>query len=382
MCRGGAAVATRRRSRHPGSWLIGAAHHKALDWMRRESRRSAKEREAACSALDSPDLPESGHLGDDQLALIFACCHPALDPGVRVPLTLRAVCGLRTAQIAAAFLIAEPTMAERLVRAKRKIRDAGIPLRVPGPEMLPDRLANVLQVVYVMFTEGHHAFRGSGLTRPDLCEEAISLARRLRLLIDQEAEVDGLLALLLLTDARRAARTDQLGDVVLLGDQDRRLWNHTLIQEGLVLLEAALGKRQPGQYQLQAAIAACHASAEDFASTDWTQIAALYDRLLIEQPSPVVAANRAVAVAMSDGPAAGLAILDELDNREETRHWAPLHIARAELLSRVGRRAERRALSLRSACHTRHTARKSSAESSLSGRSAKSRVAIAGVNRS
>jgi RNA polymerase sigma-70 factor, ECF subfamily len=325
---------------NPGSWLIGAAHHKALDWVRREARRGAKEQQAVRDALDSAPAEDPSQIGDDQLALIFTCCHPALDPGVRVPLTLRAVCGLSTAQIAAVCLVAEPTMAQRLVRAKTKIRQAGIPFRTPGPETLPDRLPDVLQVIYLMFTGGHRASRGPSLTHAELCAEAIGLARRLVSLIPDEPEVDGLLALLLLTDARRTARSDRSGRLVLLGDQDRLLWDREMISEGLALLEAASAKRRPGRYQLQAAIAACHAGADDLSSTDWPQIAALYDRLWTEQPSPVVAANRAVAIAMWQGAAAGLALLDELGDGGPVGRWAPLHVARAELLQRLGRRED------------------------------------------
>lgn len=336
---------------NPGSWLIGTAHHKALDWIRREARRGERELEAARDAAVGGCAPAPPPIGDDQLALIFTCCHPALDPSVRVPLTLRSVCGLRTAQIAAVFLVPEPTMAQRLVRAKRKIREAGIPFRVPPPELLHDRLADVLQVVYLMFTEGHRASRGDLLIHRGLCQAALGLARRLRELIVGEPEVDALLALLLLTDARRRARTDLSGRLVLLGDQDRRLWDREMIREGLGVLEHALSLRRPGPYQLQAAIAACHATAGDFASTDWRQIAALYDRLWTEHPSSVVAANRAVVIAMIEGPDAGLKVLDELSDEPTIRSWAPLHVARGELLYRLGRnadaaRAYRRAIEL------------------------------------
>jgi RNA polymerase sigma-70 factor (ECF subfamily) len=236
------------------------------------------------------------------------------------------------------FLVPEATMAQRLVHAKHKIRDAGIAFRVPPPPLLPARLADVLHVVYLVFTEGHRPSNGPALTRPELCDEAIHLARRLRDLIADEPEIDGLLALLLLTDARRPARADRAGRPILLGDQDRAEWNHDKIAEGLARLQRALSQRRPGPYQLQAAIAACHAGAADLESTDWPQIAALYDRLWAYQPSPVVAANRAVAVSMVRGPAAGLALLDALGDVPAASRWAPLHIARAELLGRLGRR--------------------------------------------
>ncbi|MFL5842685.1 MAG: RNA polymerase sigma factor [Thermoleophilaceae bacterium] len=326
---------------NPGSWLIGTAHHKALDWMRREARRPAKE-ESAVGEMDdeASDHLEQGDIADDQLALIFTCCHPALDPAVRVPLTLRAVCGLNTAEIASVYLMPEPTMAQRLVRAKRKIREAGIPFRVPPRDELPERLADVLQVVYLTYTEGHRAARGVNLVRDDLCEEATRLARELAALVPNEPEVVGLLALLLLTDARRSARTDPQGRIVLLGDQDRGRWDERKIREGSVLVEAALRRGRPGPYQLQAAIAACHAAAVSVEATDWPQIAALYDELLAFERSGVVAANRAVAVGMSEGPAAGLALAEELANDPDLARWAPLHVARADLLERLGRRRE------------------------------------------
>ena len=325
---------------NPSSWLIGAAHQKALDGVRREARRGAKEAEATRDAVRHGSRDEHDQLGADQLALIFTCCHPALDPEVRVPLTLRAVSGFRTGQIAGVFLVSEPTMAQRLVRAKRKIRQAGIAFRAPEREKLSERLSDVLQVIYAMFTEGHRASRGAAVIRGELCEEAIGLTKRLRSLIPGEPEVDGLLALLLLTDARRPARSDESGGVVLLGDQDRRAWDREMISQGLALLEAAIVRGRPGPYRLQAAIAACHASAEDLESTDWAQIAALYDGLWAQQPTAVVGANRAVAVAMAQGPAAGLALLDQLEGQAPVGRWEPYHVARAELLRRLGRRDE------------------------------------------
>jgi RNA polymerase sigma-70 factor (ECF subfamily) len=281
-----------------------------------------------------------GPAGDDELALIFMCCHPALDRTVRVPLTLRSVCGLTTAEIAAAFLLPEPTMAKRLVRAKHKIRDARIPLRVPGPDELEDRLAAVLRVVYLVFTEGHMATRGDRLVRGELCDAAIRLARALAGLLPDQPEVTGLLAMLLLTDARRPARIDARGDLVLLEEQDRTRWDAALVAEGESLLTQALSQGRPGPYQLHAAVAACHSTASSADATDWRQIAALYSELLRYEPSPVVEANRAVAVAMAEGPAAGLVILDTVATHPQLRRWPQLHVARAELLRRLDRRNE------------------------------------------
>ncbi len=295
----------------PRAWLITTAWHKAVDLIRRDTLRTTREAEAAKDLADGPwpsaaQEPSPGQVGDDELALIFACCHPALDPAVRIALTLRAVCGLRTAEIAAAFVVPEPTMAQRLVRAKRKIRQAGIPLTVPGPEALDERLNAVLRVVYLVFTQGHLAVGGAGssLVRADLCDQAIALARQLRRVLPAEPEVTGLLALLLLTDARRAARTGPDGSLVLLADQDRTLWNHEQIGEGERLVESALRAGRPGPYQLHSAIAACHSTASSAQDTDWPQIAALYRELARYEPTPVVLANLAVAVAMAESPAA------------------------------------------------------------------------------
>jgi RNA polymerase sigma-70 factor (ECF subfamily) len=323
----------------PGAWLVGAARHKALDWQRREARRPQKE-EAAMREQRDAQPPAPGPIADDQLALIFLCCHPALDLGVQVPLTLRSVCGLTTTEIAGALLLPEPTLAQRLVRAKRKIREAGIPFRVPPSDALTGRLAAVLRVVYLVFTQGHRASTGEGLVRPELCDEAIRLARALAELLPEEPEVTGLLALLLVVDARRAARLDAAGDLVLLADQDRGRWDRARIAEGAALAERALRARRPGPYQIQAAIAACHSTAPAAADTDWAEIAGLYDALLRYEPTPVVAANRAAAVAMAEGPAAGLALLDALAGDPLMARWAPFHVGRADLLARLGRREE------------------------------------------
>jgi len=325
---------------NPGAWLIGTARHKALDRLRREARRGEKEaatmRELSGSATPAPGGPAR----DDQLSLIFMCCHPALEIGVRVPLTLRAVCGLTTAEIAAVLLVPEATMAQRLVRAKRKIREAGIPFRVPPAEELTQRLGDVLRVIYLVFTEGHRATTGDTLVRADLCDEAVRLTRVLAELLPGEPEVTGLLALPLLTDARRAARVDSRGELVLLADQDRGLWDRTKIDEGAALVERALAAGRPGSYQLQAAIAAQHSTAPTAAATDWRAIAALYGELIRHEPTAVVEANRAVAVAMAEGPAAGLVILDALTGNPRLARWAQLHVARADLLARLGRDAD------------------------------------------
>jgi RNA polymerase sigma-70 factor, ECF subfamily len=318
------------------AWLIGTARHKAIDRLRREAQRL--EKEAAMTHL-SGDVPAASSV-DDEVALIFMCCHPALDPAVRVLLTLRAVCGLTTAEIAAAFLVTEPTMAKRLVRAKTKIRQAGIPLKVPSSEELPGRLQAVLRVIYLVFTEGHMATSGSTLVRDSLCDTAVRLARQLHGLLSDEPEVVGLLALLLLTDARRPARVDGAGELVLLADQDRSRWNGAMISEGLELVEQALRMGRPGAYQLWAAIAACHSGAPTADATDWRQIAGLYGELIRYEPTPTVEANRAIAVAMAEGPAAGLVILDTVGTHPQLSRWPPLHVARADLLSRLDRRDE------------------------------------------
>jgi RNA polymerase sigma-70 factor, ECF subfamily len=338
---------------NPRAWLVSVARHKALDRARREARRAGKEAAAMSDPAAAPpgagDAPwptgpqlagealANGPAAADELGLIFMCCHPALDPAARLALTLRSVCGLDTKSIAAAFVVPEPTLAQRIVRAKRKIRQAGIRMRAPDGDELPDRLATVLRVVYLVYTQGHMAAAGPELVRAELCDQAIRLARALAALLPGEPEAAGLLALLLLTDARRDARTGDAGELVLLADQDRMRWDRAKIAEGERLLEAALRTGRPGPYQLYAAIAACHSCAASLDETDWREIAALYGELLRYEPSPVVEANRAVAVAMSEGPAAGLVILDALAGSSRITGWPQFHIARAELLARVGR---------------------------------------------
>jgi RNA polymerase sigma-70 factor, ECF subfamily len=325
---------------NPRAWLITTAWYKAVDAMRREARRVDREAEAGLGVPES-GAPSPG--GDDELALICACCHPALDLAARIALTLRCVCGLPTAEIATAFLAPEPTIAQRIVRAKRKIRQAGIALTVPRPEDLSDRLTAVLRVVYLVFTQGHRAASGAELVRTELCDRAIWLARQLAGALPSEPEVTGLLALLLLTDARRATRTGPDGELVLLADQDRSQWDQAKITEGEALITSALRQRRPGPYQLHAAIAACHSTAESAQATDWPQIAALYGELGRFEPTPVVMANQAVAVAMAEGPSAGLAMLDRLVDDGRLDRWPQLHVARAELLSRLNRCGEARA---------------------------------------
>jgi RNA polymerase sigma-70 factor (ECF subfamily) len=326
--------------RRPGAWLTTVARNRAVDRLRREAVGAAKLRElAALPAEDAVDQEVSvSGVRDDRLRLIFTCCHPALALEARVALTLRTLAGLTTAEIARAFLVPEATMAKRLVRAKQKIRNAGIPYRVPPAHLLPARLTGVLGVVYLLFNEGYAASAGADLIRHGLCAEAIRLARLLHRLLPGEPEAEGLLALLLLHDARRTTRVDGAGDLVLLEDQDRTRWDAAAIAEGTGLVESALRVGRPGPYQIQAAIAACHATAQTAAETDWPQIAALYGQLARLVPSPVVALNRAVAVAMADGPAAGLDLVEALSGELAGYHLLPA--TRADLLRRLGRAAE------------------------------------------
>jgi RNA polymerase sigma-70 factor, ECF subfamily len=289
---------------------------------------------------DDTNGPDAGGIGDDRLRLIFTCCHPALPIEAQVALTLRTLAGLSTAEIARAFLVPDETMAKRLVRAKHKIRDAAIPYRVPPPSQLPQRLQAVLAVLYALFNEGYSATTGAELVRESLCAEAIRLARLLARLMPAEPETHGLLSLMVLHDARRLARVDAAGDLVTLADQDRTRWDQAAIAEGCAILDAAIRLGRPGPYQLMAAIVACHATAPDAEATDWAEIAALYERLNQVLPSPVVALNRAVAVAMTDGPAAGLRLVDQLENDSTLDDYYLLHATRADLLRRLGRNTE------------------------------------------
>jgi RNA polymerase sigma-70 factor, ECF subfamily len=325
----------------PGAWLTTTARNRALDRLRRSKTEAVKLQEVA--ALSAPEEPAAwGDSGvqDDRLRLMFTCCHPALTLEARVALTLRTLAGLTTAEIARAFLVPEATMAKRLTRAKHKIRDAGIPYRVPPAHLLPERTTGVLAVLYLLFNEGYSASAGGDLIRHDLTVEAIRLGRLLAGLMPDEPETTGLLALMLLQDARSAARIDAQGDLVSLEDQDRTRWDRAKIAEGIAMLEAALRRQRAGPYQLQAAIAACHADAARAGDTDWAQIALLYGELGKLARSPVIELNRAVAVAMAEGPEAGLALVDELAADDELSGYYLLPATRADLLRRLDRKAE------------------------------------------
>ncbi len=330
---------------NPRAWLVATGRFKAIDTMRRRARfdaslaKLAEQLDAGTTGVAGPD---TGDLDDDRLRLIFTCCHPALPPEAQVALTLREVCGLTTEEISRAFLTGAPTVAQRIVRAKRKIRDARIPYRIPSREDLPGRLDSVLRVVYLVFTEGYAASSGPSLVRPDLSGEAIRLGRLLMELLP-EPEVAGLLALALLHESRRAARTSPAGELVLLDDQDRALWNRGQIAEGVALVEHALSSRRFGPYTIQAAIAAVHAEAPHPAATDWGRIVGFYDVLARLDPSPVVELNRAVAVAMRDGPPAGLVLVDALLARGDLSDYHLAHAARGDLCRRLGRTADARA---------------------------------------
>jgi len=326
------------------AWLISTARHKAIDHLRRHHRFADKLQELERLMPGEENFTESEHssqtIPDDRLRLIFTCCHPALAVEAQIALTLRTLCGFSTEEIARAFLVPVSTMAQRLVRAKQKIRAARIPYAIPGTEQLPDRLETVLRVVYLVFTEGYAASTGDTLVRRDLCAEAIRLIRLLCTLMPKCMEAQALLALMLLHDSRRDARVDAEGNLILLEDQERRLWNAVQIREGIALVETVLRSERPGFYAIQAAIVAVHAQAQRAEETDWSQIVQLYDLLLRLHPSPVIELNRAVAIAMTEGPDRGLCLIDELAARDELTNYHLFPAARADLLRRLGRWAE------------------------------------------
>ena len=327
---------------NPRSWLVSVGRFKAIDTIRRRARFDTHLAELA-QQLDPSDttIKDDEDVEDDRLRLIFTCCHPALSPEAQVALTLREVCGLSTEEIASAFLIAPPTLAQRIVRAKAKIRSARIPYQVPSKTDLPDRLDTVLQTIYLVFNEGYAASSGRSLTRADLADEAIRLGRLVMELLP-DSEVIGLLALMLLQESRRTARTSSTGDLILLEDQDRSLWNQAQISEGRLLVQQSLSSGRFGSYTLQAAISAVHSEAQSAAATDWAQIVGLYDLLVQLEPSPVVALNRAVAVAMRDGPLAGLQSIDQILAHGDLADYHLAHSARADLCRRLGRTADAR----------------------------------------
>jgi RNA polymerase sigma-70 factor (ECF subfamily) len=330
---------------NPRAWLVSAGRFKAIDAMRRRKRFDALDElgdEVDIAVVDTAAWADSESVEDDRLRLIFTCCHPALAPDAQVALTLREVCGLTTEEIARAFLTPAPTLAQRIVRAKTKIRAARIPYQVPAPAELPERLDAVLRVIYLVFNEGYAASSGASLTRHDLSAEAIRLGRLLVELLP-EPEAHGLLALMLLHESRRAARTSASGELILLDDQDRTLWDRDQIAEGISLVEQALSSRRFGPYTIQAAIAGVHAEASSAAATDWAEIVALYDVLARADSSPVIELNRAVAVAMRDGPAAGIVLIDAILGRGDLLDYRPAHAARGELCLRLGRTADARA---------------------------------------
>jgi RNA polymerase sigma-70 factor (ECF subfamily) len=329
---------------NPRAWLVSAGRFKAIDAIRRNARFDALDDvpEQTDPSTEDGIALDTENVEDDQLRLVFTCCHPALAPDAQVALTLREICGLTTEEIAHAFLIAPTTIAQRIVRAKAKIRDARIPYQVPSRAELPDRLDSVLRVIYLVFNEGYSASAGTSLTRHDLSAEAIRLGRLLMELLP-EPEVIGLLALMLLHESRRAARTSPAGEVILLDDQDRSRWNRDQISEGTALVERALSSGLAGPYSIQAAISAVHANARQAAETDWTEIVGLYDVLMRTDPSPVIELNRAVAVAMRDGPSAGIVLIDAILDRGDLADYRLAHAARAELCRRLGRNADARA---------------------------------------